>query len=117
MRYDPDWADHAREDWIFEQMEKENMKRDQEIIAKAKQFLAENKYANKAQLRRYCNTSVETLKRLEKDGHFILPLTIPKGAACLIKKDDKWRKFKLPGSPKHGKQKPTRVPVTIEAQK
>lgn len=26
MRNDPDWADHAREDWIFEQHQKELQK-------------------------------------------------------------------------------------------
>jgi hypothetical protein len=90
---------------------------DEEIIKRAKEFMATHKYTNKAQLRRVCNTSTDRLKRLEKEGHFVLPLNIPRGAACLVKKDDVWRKFKLRGSPLGGKQKPTRVPLTIEAQK
>jgi hypothetical protein len=39
------------------------------------------------------------LEKLANQGHFKMPIKCPKNKAYLYKKDDRWRKFRLNGSP------------------
>ena len=71
---------------------------DDQIIVLAKKHMTEFPHCSRASLRARCHTSYERLERLSPNN-FRLPLKCPKNKAHLFKKDDKWRKFKLWGSP------------------
>ena len=72
---------------------------DEYIINKAKDFISKNPNCSRAAVRTVCESSYERLERLAKEGHFKMPVKCPKGKAHVFKKDDKWRKFRLYGSP------------------
>jgi hypothetical protein len=75
------------------------MNTDSYIIQKAQSFLAKNPNCSRAALRTVCESSYERLEKLANQGHFKMPIKCPKNKAYLYKKDDRWRKFRLNGSP------------------
>jgi hypothetical protein len=76
-----------------------NIKTDDELKEIVINYLANNKYATQTDLRRVTGASVERLKKLADAGNFVFPNRIPKNKCHLFHKTDKWRKFRLYGSP------------------
>lgn len=72
---------------------------DEQLIKKASEYMAKNPYCSRAALRTVCQSSYERLQKFADLGHFKMPLKCPKGKAHLYKQDDRWRKFRLFGSP------------------
>lgn len=77
---------------------------DQQIIEKARDFMAKNPNCSRAALRTVCQSSYERLEKLSVAGAFKMPIKCPKGKAHLYKQDDHWRKFRLWGSPTNNKR-------------
>lgn len=72
---------------------------DEQIIQKAQEYLAKHPHCSRAALITVCQSSYGRLQKLADVGHFKMPIKCPKGKAHLFKKDDRWRKFRLWGSP------------------
>lgn len=77
---------------------------DEQIIKKAQEYMTKHPNCSRAALRMVCQSSYGRLEKLSV-GNFKMPLKCPKGKAHLYKIDDRWRKFKLWGSPTDGVRK------------
>ena len=76
-----------------------NIKTDDELKNIVINYLANNKYATQTDLRRVTGASIERLKKLSDEGTFTMPNRIPKNKRHLFSNQNKWRKFRLVGSP------------------
>ena len=72
---------------------------DEQAISMIKEYLATHKYATQNDLHNHTGMSINRIKLLASQGHYKLPLPIPKNCRHLFKKKDSWRSFVLNGSP------------------
>jgi hypothetical protein len=80
---------------------------DAEIITITERVWANNPNPTRSLLMKACSTSHQRLDRLHKAGLIKYPPKIAKNMCHLFNKSDKWRNFKLRGSPTHGRTEPT----------
>jgi hypothetical protein len=74
-------------------------KTDAEVVDIVINYMATNRYATQTDLRRVTGSSVERLKKLADAGYYVWPNRIPRNKCHLFSNQEKWRKFRLYGSP------------------
>lgn len=84
------------------------IKSDEKIIELAKQIWAQNKYPTRNDFKKVIGAGQKRLEDLHKAGLIVYPNKTPKNMCRVFKKNDKWAKFRLRGSPtfketEHGK--------------
>lgn len=82
---------------------------DQEIIEKVEAIYALNPNATRNVFKQMIGASPKRMEAMHKAGLIKYPAKVHKGMCHLFKKNDKWKNFKLRGSPKGGRVKPTPV--------
>ena len=84
------------------------IKTDEQIVELAQQIWARNKYPTRNDFKKIIGAGQERLEKLHAQGLIVYPNKTPKNMCRVFKKDDKWQKFRLRGSPtfkeaEHGK--------------
>jgi hypothetical protein len=74
-------------------------KTDEQVIEIAKEIWAQHQYPTRRMFIDQIGTSHQRLERLHKAGLLVYPPRVPKNMRRIFKADDKWKKFRLRGSP------------------
>lgn len=73
---------------------------DEEVIRRVAEMWEQHKHPTRNMMRKQIGCSEKRFKDLSKAGLIKFPPKVPKGMCHLFSNQNKWRAFKLKGSPK-----------------
>jgi hypothetical protein len=76
-----------------------NIKTDEEVISLVTEYIANNKYATRSDLRKVTGVTQTRLQQLAAEGHFKFPAPVSRKVRHLYGKSEWANNFKLPNSP------------------